>query len=73
MKGRAAGVANLRDARRVVGMDHGRRKLDEGQVREIRRLRSTGLPQQGIADAFGISQTQVGNILRRKHWAHLSP
>jgi hypothetical protein len=43
-------------------------KLSPEQVIEIRTL---DLPQSKIAQRFGIGQSQVGNIKRRKWWKHI--
>jgi DNA invertase Pin-like site-specific DNA recombinase len=43
-------------------------KLNPQQVVEIRAL---DMPQAKIAQRFGIGQSQVGNIKRRKWWRHI--
>jgi hypothetical protein len=48
---------------------NGHSKLDWDKVRKIRALRIKGYTQQGIADMFGITQVQVGNIVRNESWA----
>ncbi len=69
---------NMADCR-AKGRDRKRRgekvntaKLNEEQVREIRRLRTQGLTQQAIADMFGLAQTAVGKIVLRRNWKHVS-
>jgi len=44
-------------------------KLTLGDVAEIRRLASCGIPQRRLASIFAVSQSQVGNIVRRQAWA----
>lgn len=47
-------------------------QLDEDAVREIRRLYATGAySQQALADAYGVHQTGISNVVRRKGWAHI--
>lgn len=53
-----------------AGEKHGMHKLNEDQVRLIRK--STG-SQRAIAKQFGISQRQVFSILHNQSWKHLSP
>jgi len=43
-------------------------KLTEPDVRQIRMLAGQGLFQREIATRFGISQSQVGNIVRGASW-----
>jgi len=48
-------------------------KLDETAVRSILVIwRSGTQSQRQIAEAFGISQQTVSNIVHRRTWAHLS-
>lgn len=49
---------------RVFGERHGRMRVTDAQVRQIRRRYEKGESQQAIADRFGISQTQVSRIIR---------
>lgn len=53
------------------GSQHGRSKLTEDQVREIRRLGGT-MTQREIAAHFSVNQPQIHRILSGKRWAHLS-
>jgi len=54
----------------AVGERHGRSKLKESQVRDIRKLSGIA-SQREIAEAFGISPLQVGKIQRREMWKHV--
>lgn len=51
------------------GEDNPASKLDESAVRSIRRLLARGWVQREIADRHGVSQGQVSNIARGRHWA----
>lgn len=47
-------------------------RLTADQVREIRALAAEGMPQVAIATRFHMSQTGVGQIVRRQTWRHVS-
>ncbi len=54
------------------GENHNRAKLTARQVREIRDLiDSRAIPQTAIAHKYGVSQTVISCIARRKTWRHL--
>ncbi|SRR5260221_1263548 len=54
------------------GEAHSLARLSNADVLEIRRLYSEdGYPQNVIADMFGISRTQVHEIIYRKRWASI--
>jgi hypothetical protein len=55
----------------VNGEKHYKAKLNEMQVRVIRRCIELGMIQQVVADIFGTSQCQVSDIIRRKTWKYL--
>jgi hypothetical protein len=55
----------------VSGEESGMSKLTNNDIRKIRKMRSRGLSQQKIADAFGVNQTNVSSILLGKTWAHV--
>jgi len=46
-------------------------KLDEQSVRDIRRRTSAGEPQRKLGREFGVSQSAVSAIVRRKSYAYL--
>lgn len=47
-------------------------KLNSKQVIEIRRLwDESDMDQQQIAEMFGVSQTNISMIIRRKTWTHI--
>jgi len=54
------------------GIKHGRSKLSEDQVLEIRKLYATGdYYQKDLAKIFGVSQTPISFIINRKQWKHI--
>ncbi len=53
------------------GERHGRSRLTEEQVREIRLLLAAGHPQSFIAARIGVCQTTVSCIHRRVIWGHI--
>src|SRR5262245_4122456 len=59
-------------ARKPRGERHGSAKLRTSQVLEIQRRGATGESAAALARAFGVSRTQVRNILSGKHWNHLA-
>lgn len=70
-------VVNMADAAEKGRTAHGRRngstKLDQEKVCEIRKRYATGLvTQQALADASGVSQTNISCIVRRVTWAWLT-
>lgn len=54
-----------------VGRDRKNTKLSEDDVRKIRRLRASGVPQHEVARRFDISVGAVGHIIHRRTWTHL--
>lgn len=60
-------VAKQRD-RHPFGADHGRAKLTEQDVRDIRASAGS---HQDIADLYGVAQNTVTSIKLRKIWRHL--
>ena len=71
----ASGDANgsrLHPERLVRGETHHKAKLTENDVREIRRLRSTGeWTLDRLSKRFGVSIHNVYAIAKRKIWAHV--
>jgi hypothetical protein len=48
-------------------------KLTAGDVREIRRIYAAGeMTQIPLAKRFGVSQTNISDILRRRTWTHIA-
>lgn len=56
---------------RPRGEAHGRTHLTENDVREIRRLRESGVKLQPIADQFAISYSAVKGIVWKRTWKHV--
>ena len=51
------------------GEQHPMRKLDETQVRDIRRLKAEGqLSNRAIADLFQVTASNIGSIVKGKSW-----
>lgn len=61
-----------RMSERQAGEQSHRAKLTEADVRKIFDMRAQRMTQDEIASSFSISREQVGNILRRKAWGHLT-
>lgn len=66
---------NIRDAmergRMPMGSLHYKAKLDEHDVREIRKLASMGFSHQRVADAYDLRRRNVGHIVNREKWKHV--
>ena len=62
---------NRRVTKTYKGSAHHKSKITESQVEKIINLGKQGIKQSDIGIMFGISQVQVGNILRGKQWKHL--
>ena len=57
---------------RQRGEAHGRAKLTEADVVEIRtRHAAGGVTQRELAEEFGVDRTNIGLIVNRKNWAHV--
>ncbi len=56
---------------RLMGEKNHKAKLREPDIAKIFLLRERGLSQQKIANQFGVDQTTVSCILRKKNWKHL--
>ena len=65
------GAGRARAGRSAKGEDHGRVKLTEGNVRTIRRRLAEGVPQQALADFFGVSRKAIYQIKTSKNWGWL--
>jgi hypothetical protein len=55
--------------RPLQGSDNGYSKLTEADVRTIRASRAT---QEALAYLYGVAQTTISSIRRRKTWRHVS-
>ncbi len=56
----------------VRGSQHPKAKLTEGDIPIIRNLIASGRSRISVADEFGISQWNIGFIVRRVTWKHVS-
>lgn len=71
-KGRHGGWSEVPSERRARGEVNAAAKLTETQVLEIRsRYANGGVSQQALADEYGVHQTIVSAIVRRKVWTHI--
>lgn len=57
---------------RPCGEIQGSSKLTERDVRRIRQMASRGVIYRVIAKQFGVHSSNVGLIVRRRGWAHVS-
>lgn len=69
-KGRASW--QTRPETRARGIRHGRARLNDGQVREIRALAAAGMSRYKIAALFHVSYPTVTKIINREIWFHLT-
>lgn len=68
---RAKWIANLKNARHPSGERSGNAKLTDEQVREMFRLRESGMTCASIAPRFSIGPGQVHKITTGGGWTHL--
>lgn len=64
-------IANNLTGDMPKGPDHWNTKLDEIQVKTIRRCLEDGMTQQKIADYFKVHRTCISAIKLGYHWNHL--
>jgi predicted XRE-type DNA-binding protein len=57
---------------RARGERNGTSKLTANMVREIRRFYQQGMRQVDLASRFGVEQSNISNIIRRKTWKHVA-
>jgi len=57
---------------RCFGSKHGRSKLTEADILEIRRRGANGESQAVLAAAFSVTQASVSMILTRRTWRHVA-
>lgn len=65
-KGRCALTRNTRK-----GSKHGRSKLTEDQIANMRRLHASGMPYRDMAKTFSVSVSLVGKIVTGTIWTHV--
>jgi transcriptional regulator with XRE-family HTH domain len=56
---------------KVRGSQHRLSKLNESQVKEIRRLVGCGISQRELAERFEVSKSTISWITRGLHWKHV--
>lgn len=58
----------LAKGRQVYGASHGQTKLTAADVLEIRTSAAAGISQRELARKYGVCQTNIGSIVRGRHW-----
>ena len=58
--------------RHAYGENHNMARLNEKRVREIRRLKNSGMSGLGIASLTGINYRTIYHILSGKTWSHVT-
>lgn len=61
----------VKKGRSLKGVKHPSSRLTDTQVKEIRRLHHMGNSQTVLARLYGVSQTLISAIVRRKKWTHI--
>jgi hypothetical protein len=59
------------DGGKARGEAHGKAKLTEAEVRQIRKLHSQGSSTLRLSQKFGVSDDAVRDILRGRTWKHV--
>lgn len=54
------------------GSQHGQAKVTEAQVVEIRTKRAAGVHWDALRGQYGLSETSLANIVKRKTWQHVA-
>lgn len=58
--------------RTAIGARNGRARLNEDQVREIRRRWAVGgIRQKALAHEYGVALVTIEEVIRRKKWRHV--
>lgn len=63
--------SSLNPEKVVRGEQAGMAKLTEEDVRAIRSAYADGESQESIGKRYGVSQPNIGCIVRRKTWTHV--
>jgi hypothetical protein len=61
----------MRNRRPTAGELHGSAKLTVPDVIAIRKLAANGMTHRALGSMFGVSHTNIGDIVRRKEWRRL--
>lgn len=67
----AAHASKTRPETVLRGERHGRAKIRESDVVEIRELIASGVSQRVVAARFGLTQAVISKIALRQTWAHI--
>ncbi len=67
----ATGLCEKSRYQKARGAKSGRSKLNNGEVKEMRRLRESGASCIEIGNTFGVHRDTILCIVRRKTWAHI--
>lgn len=59
------------ETRGTKGEKHHKSKLNDEQIKEIRRLRKDGIYGTKLAEMFGVSNPMIYYICNRKNWNHI--
>ena len=70
-KGRASKVRKMPPESICRGANHGRSKLRDNDIREIRRLCAEGRGYKEVGAIFGVTDSNVSYIARRITWGHV--
>lgn len=62
---------NFRPGLGLLGTKSAQSVLADADVLAIRRLAKEGMPQRAIANQFGVSQSNIWYIIKRRTWPHL--
>lgn len=62
----------VRKGRNARGARNGHTKLNDAAVRHIRALVADGRSQEEVGRLYGVGQTAISSIVRRRTWAHVS-
>jgi len=61
----------IKKGRHPHGESHGRSKVDENQVRQIRSLYTQGMSYRDLGSQYGVSHLTIRDIVLRKTWNHV--
>lgn len=70
-KRKASAATRAKMAASQRGQDGANAKLNDDDVRQIRKLLSSGMSQEQIARRFGVTQTCISHIKLGKNWSHV--
>jgi hypothetical protein len=58
--------------RQAIGAQYPQAVLNEAKVREIRRLRATGITIREVAEAVGVNPGTTYDVIRGRRWVHVA-